>query len=333
LLAFFVFVQNSFDVFVQSALSRAFFSASINLDSDAWCLTAWRIGDSRMTMTTLTNLVSNVSTPTVGDLFLFLGLFVFLLWFFFWQVQGWLLSNRSGHFAPMISAAPRYIRWMVGCVVAAYFVGPVRIIGKENLKNLKGRVIITPKHVIETDAVLVAKLARFFKVRFLIAINQTTFPRGAPLAWMGAISVGYDKTNPALSSANAAKSAVKTMTHEKDSVLLVFPEGKLDKENYLERKNFRNGFNRIGRACQRICPEQNWGVLPVDVEYERDPAKATRFQQLVAKLGLSRSFLGNTVYGATVRYGKVIPFENLPADEDASTDVLFAALVGLRAMH
>jgi 1-acyl-sn-glycerol-3-phosphate acyltransferase len=286
-----------------------------------------------MTMPMLTNLVSNVSTPAVGHLLLFLGLFVFLLWFSFWQLQGWLLSHRSGHFAPMITAAPRYIRWMLGCVVAAYFVGPVRILGKENLQNIKGRVIITPKHVIETDAVLVAKLARSFKVRFLIAINQTSFPRGAPLAWMGAISVGYDKTNPALSSANAAKSAVKTMTQEEDSILLLFPEGKLDKENSLERGNFRNGFNRIGRACQQICPEQNWGILPVDVEYERDPAKATRFQRMIAKLGISRTFLGNTVYGATVRYGKVIPVASLPSDEDSSTDVLFAALVGLRAMH
>jgi 1-acyl-sn-glycerol-3-phosphate acyltransferase len=279
------------------------------------------------------NLASNISTPTVGHSILFLTALVFVLWFSFWQLQGWLLSHRSGHFAPMITAAPRYIRWMVGCVVAAFFVGPVRIIGRENLSNIKGRVIITPKHVIETDAVLVAKLARSLKVRFMIAIDQTTFPRGAPLAWMGAISVGYDKTNPALSSANAAKSAVKTMTQEKDSILLVFPEGKLDKNNALERKNFRNGFNRIGRACQQLRPEQSWGVLPVDVEYERDPAKATRFQRLVEKLGISRSFLGNTVYGATVRYGEVIPFEDLPFDEDASTDVLFTALVGLRAMR
>ena len=255
---------------------------------------------------------------------------LFFIWFAYWQRQGWLLSHRSGHYAPMISKAPRLLRWATGCLGARLFVGPVKVVGWENLANFKGRLIVTPKHVIETDAALVAKLARSLKMRFLIAINQTSGLRGAPLAWMGAISVGYDKNNPALAAANATKSAVETMTREEDSILLMFPEGKLDKENVLVRENIRAGAIRIGKACQAKRPEQDWHILPVDVQYVRDPAQATPFQRLLKKLRINRAFLGNTVYGATVTFGTPMRIADMPADETACTDQLFEAFVALR---
>lgn len=251
-------------------------------------------------------------------------------WFVYWQIQGWLLSHRSGHYAPMITVVPRFLRWMVGCAVAWYYIGPVRIVGWDNIKDFQGRLMVAPKHVRETDAVLVAKLARTRKLRFLIAINQTKFPRSAPLAWMGAISVGYDKNNPALSGANAVRSAVKAMTEEADTILLVFPEGKLDRENKLLRENVRGGTVRIGLSLHYKRPEQNWHIAPVDVQYVTDPSKATRFQRLVERLGMRRRFLGNKVYGAVVTYGKPIAVATLPDDEELGTDILFSALAGLR---
>jgi hypothetical protein len=262
--------------------------------------------------------------------FLWIGLGLFGIWVIYWQIQGWLLSHRSGHYAPMISILPRLLRWAVGCMAARIFVGPVRVIGFEKVKNFKGRLIVTPKHVIETDATLVARMARSWKVRFLMAIDQTAGLRGAPLAWMGAISVGYDNTNPALSAANATKSAVETMTREKDSVLLLFPEGKLDKPNILVRENFRAGAVRIAKACQAKCAHQDWHILPVDVQYECDPSKATRFQRMLKRLHIPRGFLGNTVYGATVTFGDPIKVATLPDDETQSMDQLFGAFVSLR---
>lgn len=249
-----------------------------------------------------------------------------IAWFLYWQVQGWLLSHRSGHYAPMISAAPRYVRWALGCLLARIFIGPVKIVGEENLSLCQGRVIIAPKHVIENDAVLVAKLARTMKIRFLIAINQTQGLRGAPLAWMGAISVGYDKTNPALSAANATKSAVTALTSESDSFLLVFPEGRLDKENILMREKFRSGVVRIAKACQNRDLQNDWHVLPVDIVYENNVANATSFQRRLARLGISRKLFGHTVFGATVTYAKPLAVRSLPDDESLATDTLFASL-------
>jgi 1-acyl-sn-glycerol-3-phosphate acyltransferase len=251
-------------------------------------------------------------------------------WFAYWQIQGWRLAHRSGHYAPMISMLPRLVRWVVGCIGARLFIGPVTVIGWDKLHNFHGRLVVTPKHVIETDAALVAKLARTLKVRFLIAINQTRGLRGAPLAWMGAISVGYDKTNPALSAANATKSAVEVMTSERDSILLIFPEGKLDKDNVLVRENFRSGAIRIAKACQEKRPEQNWHILPVDVQYLTDPTKATPFQRLLRNLRVPRSFLGNTVYGATVTFGDPLKVSDMPAEEATATDKLFEALLNIR---
>jgi 1-acyl-sn-glycerol-3-phosphate acyltransferase len=229
---------------------------------------------------------------------------LFSIWFGYWVVQGWLLSHRSGHYAPMITMAPRLLRWGVGCVVARLLVGRVEIKGWENLANFKGRLIVTPKHVKLLDSALVAKLARTLKLRFLIAINQTSGLRGPPLAWMGAISVGYDKNNPALSAANATKSAVAVMTAEEDSILVVFPEGELDKENVLDRERYRPGFVRIGKACQRAS-DQKWFVLPVDVQYHP--------------------------WGATVTFGVPIAIDDLSDDETAATDQLFATMVQMRA--
>lgn len=254
------------------------------------------------------------------------------LWLAFWQVQGWRLSHRSGHYAPMISKLPRLVRWALGCIGARLFVGPVKVIGWEKLHNFNGRLVVTPKHVFETDAALVAKLARTLKVRFLIAINQTQGLRGAPLAWMGAISVGYDKNNPAMSAANATKSAVTVMTQERDSILLIFPEGKLDKDNVLVRENFRSGAVRIAKACADKCPDQNWHILPVDVQYETDPAKATPFQRLLKKLRIPRGFLGNTVYGATVTFSDPIKVSTMAAEETSATDQLFEAFVSIRQL-
>lgn len=252
------------------------------------------------------------------------------VWLAFWQIQGWRLSHRSGHYAPMISKLPRLVRWGAGCIAARLFVGPVTVIGWEKLHNFNGRLVVTPKHVIETDAALVAKLARTLKVRFLIAINQTQGLRGAPLAWMGAISVGYDKSNPAMSAANATKSAVTVMTQERDSILLIFPEGKLDKGNVLVRENFRAGAVRIAKACHERHPEQNWHILPVDVQYITDPAKATPFQRLLKKLRIPRGFLGNTVYGATVTFSDPIKVSAMHAEETMATDQLFEAFVSIR---
>ena len=231
---------------------------------------------------------------------------LFGLWFSYWCVQGWLLSHRSGHYAPMITVAPRLLRWGVGCLVARLFVGRVTIKGWENVANCKGRLIVTPKHVSYKDSALVAKLARTLKLRFLIAINQTSGVRAPPLAWMGAISVGYDKNNPALSAANATKSAVTVMTAEEDSILLVFPEGALDKLNQLDRKKYRAGFVRIGKGCQRASL-QKWFVLPVDVQYH--------------------------LWGATVTFGVPIAIDDLPDDETAATDYLFDVMVQIRASN
>jgi len=262
--------------------------------------------------------------------FIWLGLGLVATWFVYWQIQGWRLSHRSGYYAPMITVLPRLIRWAVGSMAARLFVGPRHVTGLEKLKDFKGRLIIAPKHLRETDAILVALLMRTRKMRFLIAIDQTSGLRGAPLAWMGAISVGYDKTNPALSAANATKSAVETMTHEEDSILLIFPEGKLDKSNILARENFRAGVVRIGKACQERAPQQDWHILPVDGGYECDPTKATAFQRLLKKLHIPRSFLGNTVYGANINFGDPIRVASLPESESESVDQLFGAFVALR---
>jgi 1-acyl-sn-glycerol-3-phosphate acyltransferase len=258
---------------------------------------------------------------------------LFVAWVLFWQYQGYMLSHRSGYFAPRLTVAPQMVRWLVSTLIGAWFIGRVQVKGWENIEGLEGNIIIGPNHQIESDVWLVGMGLGRREVRFLMSINQTKgILRGPFFAWMGAISVGYDKKNKASA---AADSAVKALSDKKQlgkrKVLLIFPQGALIRDDVWSRKQFFNGEMKISRLAGAQTGEAYWHV-PAVAHYNFDPRHGTAFQRFVHRLGISRRFFGHTVFGATIYIGKPLKRSELPEDDAAAMDVYYERMVDTRKL-
>jgi len=254
-----------------------------------------------------------------------LGLFV--VWGAYWVRQGYLLAHRSGHYSPRLTFVPQLIRFWLSTLIGGWFVGPLKIHGWENVEGLDGaRLVIAPNHQLACDGILAARALRLRSMRFLMAINQVQGWRGPLAAWMGAISVGYDPKNPASA---AAESAINAMVTEKDSKLVIFPQGSLIKDDQWDRKQFKHGAVRIAKAGEERSGAKFY-LVPVVCQYDYDSAHAAWWQRFAKKLGLPRKAFGRTVYGATVMIGKPIPASSLPDDEEAATDIYYKAMLETR---
>ena len=170
-------------------------------------------------------------------------------------------------------------------------------------------------------------------MRFLMSINQTRgFLRAPFFAWMGAISVGYDKSQPkAKSSGAAVTSAVEALSSELDSMLVIFPQGSLIRNNDLKRDQFYTGVMKIARLSEEKTG-QAFFVVPVAAEYCCDKAFATPVQKFLARLGFKRHFFGRTIYGAKIYIGQPLKRSALPADDALALDAYYETLIETRKL-
>ncbi|MBZ0186074.1 MAG: hypothetical protein K8F91_07430, partial [Candidatus Obscuribacterales bacterium] len=114
------------------------------------------------------------------------------------------------------------------------------------------------------------------------------------------------------------------------SRLLLFPQGKLVRDNVLRSEDFRTGAIRAMHAARDKfgCQSCELAVLPMAVHYKRDARDATWFHKLVVKLGFKnfRRFkydgVAATNYGAIVVIGRPIPMDDLPADPREAIEVV-----------
>lgn len=256
---------------------------------------------------------------------------IFVAWVVFWNVQGWLLSHRSGYFAPRLSCAPQLVRYLFSTLIGRWFIGRLHVRGWENLNGVNGNVIIGPNHQLEADVFLVGMGLGKRAVRFLMSMNQTKgFLRAPFFAWMGAISVGYSKENRASAAADSAVKALDVESARKrKTALIIFPQGTLIRDDNWDRKQFFKGLMKISRLAREKTGEDYW-IVPVVAQYNYDPKLGSRFQRFVRWLGISRKFFGHTIYGATIYIGKPLLRSALPADDDAAMDVYYQAMLSTR---
>ena len=254
-------------------------------------------------------------------------------WVIFWIVQGYLLSHRSGYFAPQLSCAPALVRYAVATLAGWYFIGPIIIRGQEHLKVVDGDILIGPNHQIEADAIGVGVGLKRRFVRFLIAINQTAGIRAPFFAWFGAISVGYSKDNKAGAAAEAAVEALVAEAKRRWNrmvVFLMFPQGALYRTDQWDRKQFFKGLCRIAREANAQTGRNYW-LVPVVAVYDYDPTHAIWFHRfLEQRLGLKRKFLGHRIYRLTIYIGKPLLRSSLPDDDDLAMDKFYEQLVHTR---
>jgi 1-acyl-sn-glycerol-3-phosphate acyltransferase len=268
--------------------------------------------------------------------------------FWFWHKEGRKLQ-KSGYLPPPPGFFGRLGYRLLTRLACFLFVGPVRVIGRQNT-NFSGKLIIVPNHVLEFDFA-VASQALPFAFRQLAVASEVVGLRATIAAWLGFCAVQGER-GKAKSKANA-DAVIETGANilRKNRAFMMFPQGLLCRDNVLRPEQFRTGWIRILNRASDTVGKEELAALPIGIVYQGDPIMATRFHRLVnwlrfpnfllRKIGLAgfrvwravdKDKDGNPVqvvvrnYGATVVVGKPIPLSSLPADVHEATEVLRKAI-------
>lgn len=121
-------------------------------------------------------------------------------WFFFWQYHAGKLQT-SGHTPPETSWFAKLVYFGVGRLVTLLTVGPIKVIGKENVPG-HGRLLLVANHQFPCDFALVLRGAgRHFRAMGDAAQFRGLF--GVFAAWFGNFSVTF-KTKEERAAGEAA---------------------------------------------------------------------------------------------------------------------------------
>jgi 1-acyl-sn-glycerol-3-phosphate acyltransferase len=245
----------------------------------------------------------------------------------FWKAQG-VKVLEPGYVPPLPGWFARFMRMTLGKLFVFLYIGRLRIYGKQHLKY-SGRLIATPNHQTERDAVLMTFLMGMRHTRYFIAKTQSEGFRAPLIAWTGGITVEHaTRRGPLL----ALMAAIGALQKEQGTDFIIFPQGKLVKDNVLKRAEFFSGVTVMG---EKVAPdsEKTLAYLPIAIWYDRDPRHATLLHRTVRCFGLKnfRNFFGEVVYGAVVFVGEPIPVNCLPADREKAMDALFEQICTLSA--
>lgn len=243
----------------------------------------------------------------------------------FWKAEG-IRVLKPGHLPPLPRLSARLVRLVLGYAFVFLFVGRLRIVGKRNLRY-GGRLIVLGNHQTERDAILLPYLMRLRSVRYFIAKNQALGLRAPLVAYSGGIVVEHaTKRGPVA----ALTTAIKAMIAEPTTDFVIFPQGRLVRDNDLRREDFYPGAAVLGDKVARKS-ESTLAYLPVGFYYDHDLRNATPLHKALNRLGFKgfRSFFGEVIYGAVLVVGEPIPVQCLPDNADQATDVLFESVVAL----
>ncbi len=153
-------------------------------------------------------------------------------------------------------------------------------------------------------------------------------PARAPfVAFSGGIPILKDQEN---GGRLALLAAIKAMTVETQTSFIIFPQGNLERKNQLIREHFQPG---LALLAKKVTSKGGAPIdlVPAAIHYIRDPRHASTFHRIMNHLGWRnfRNFVGETIYGAVVVIGERIPAEALPAEVDATMDLVFARICDL----
>lgn len=262
--------------------------------------------------------------------FILLLLAAFVVWlrhkFKFWQKQGEKLSVESGYITPYVPFLARVLLWLLTRTAGRLFLGPITVSGGKYLR--KGRYIICPNHQFEHDAIVMSYLSGVRPWRFMAAIDQVRGKRAPWMAMLGIIPVDHANRKAKVASIT---SAVNALVSEAGSSFIIFPQGKLVKENQLLRADYNTGAIIIASRASEATGDA-FSLLPVYIEYVTDPACATILQRILAFCGAKREFCGRAVYACSVRIGESLPVV-VDVHKDELVDGLYAATVALQNLE
>lgn len=251
----------------------------------------------------------------------------------FWKGEARKLLQGGYLPAPPTFLARLFFK-MATRLIVFLVVGPVKVVGRKNARY-DGRLLIAPNHTFQMD---------FAVTRTALPCHYTQIAKQAEVqgaraiiaAWVGTIAAkvegGTAKPGQGAAVVKAAASYLASHAHTR---LLLFPQGKLVYDNVLRPEDFRTGAARsLALAVQQLGTDEKVALLPVAIDYKRDPKNASYFHRFVGllarvipPLGKFRSWADVTRnpdgtktvtkfrnYGAVVVIGEPIPFASLPQD-------------------
>lgn len=217
----------------------------------------------------------------------------------------------SGHLPPKTGLLARFTLGLVSYLLTFLGVGPVRVIGAHRARY-RGRLLVTPNHSFQLDFAMVRR-GTGHSFRYMTDANELRGWRGVLGAWSGAFPVQAGAGDAAF------KAAVRALGIDPDSLVLIFPQGKLVRDNVLRKEDFRYGAARIIRQTHEEHPGEPMAILPVAIYYKRSPQDRHWTHFIFAPL---RRMFSITNYGGVVVIGEPIPVESLPADPAEATEVI-----------
>lgn len=239
--------------------------------------------------------------------------------YFVWRAVYWVRQGRkmvvSGHLPPEPTWCAKLTLGLASRLLLFLGVGPVKVIGGENVRKIRGRTIIAPNHTFELDFAMVRR-ALGLNFRFMTHTHQLRGVQGILGAWTGAIPVEPEKKGGGDAAVSAAVNFLKSSRFAK---MLMFPQGKLVRDNVIRPEDFRWGIAKISRRTAQETGDDEMCVLPMAVYYHRDVRDRHWTHFLLAPL---RRFWGYTNYGGTVVIGEPILVKDLPEDPSEATAVI-----------
>lgn len=237
---------------------------------------------------------------------------LYLVWrMVYWIGQGRKM-NRSGFLPPVPTWCAKLTMGFASRLLLFLGVGPVTVIGAANARRHRGRLLITPNHTFELDFAMVRR-ALGFSFRFMTHTHQLRGIQGILGAWTGAIPVEPEKKGGGDAAVDAAVNLFKSSPVAR---MLMFPQGKLVRDNVIRPEDFRWGFAKISRRTLEETGDADMAVLPMALLYLRDVRDRHWSHFLLAPL---RRFWGVTNYGGIVVIGEPIPVKDLPDDPSEAT--------------
>ncbi|MBY0551959.1 MAG: 1-acyl-sn-glycerol-3-phosphate acyltransferase [Candidatus Obscuribacterales bacterium] len=244
------------------------------------------------------------------------GAVIALACYLVWRVAYWVRQGRkmrqSGFLPPEPTRCARLTLGFASRLLLFLGVGPVKVIGAENARRHRGRLLITPNHTFELDFAMVRR-ALGFGFRFMTHTHQLRGFQGILGAWTGAIPVEPEKKGGGDAAVDAAVNMFKSSPVAK---MLMFPQGKLVRDNVIRPEDFRWGFAKISHRTAAETDADDMAVLPMALLYLRDVRDRHWTHFLLAPL---RRWWGVTNYGGIVVIGEPILVKDLPEDPSEAT--------------
>lgn len=263
----------------------------------------------------------------------------------YWNNEGRKLQ-QSGYLPPTPTFFGNLAYRLATRLACFLFVGPVKVIGRENARH-HGRLIIVPNHQFEFDFAVTAQ-ALPYAYRQLAVASEVKGWRAAVAAWVGFCAVDGERGKAKGRTGAEAVIEAGARILSNDRAFLMFPQGVLVRDNILRKEDFRTGWIRILRRAAETVGEGELAALPVGIVYKTSAGDATWFHRLANRINMPGMLLrliglpgfrvwvsrGNLEgerivtrnYGAAVVVGKPIALTDLPEDIHGANEVLRLSL-------